>query len=942
MKLDKLQYQLDAIENIVKEIDKNKIAANQNFNANPIWEMPKNIDVKMETGTGKTYVYCRLMHELKAQFGFFKFIIIVPSLAIKEGVKMSLLSDDWNKHFRHEFNNQNITLSIINAGDFESKKGKRKYIPEQLRSFCDATKNEINIVQCLLLNDAMLASSSMTRDDYDSTLLGSISCPIEGLKNTRPIVIIDEPHRFNKNNKAWTNIAGGLSPQTIIRFGATFPDITEGKGRLKQTKKDYENLVYDLNSIRAFNEGLVKGVHIVYPALPDKSKIYKVTSINKGKSICIDGKEEIKVGEKLSNINPKFDGNLTLEFENDNSTQLKLSNESAVNIGLQISPDIYSNGYQELLINQALDAHFEKEKENFYRKNPKLNLPKIKTNSLFFIDRIDSFRGDNAWLRQKFEQLLTDKLQKEIKNTKGDFKEFLQASLKNVSACLAGYFAEDNKSNEYQDEVDKVLRDKEQSLQFKNKNGQWNTCRFFFSKWTLCEGWDNPNVFVICKLRSSGSEIRKLQEVGRGLRLPFDENGNRISDEEFYLTYIIDYSERGFARKLVGEINADGGVADNNKITDKILELLVNANYASSNVKAKAKLLTEEIIDEHDLILDVEKLLSQLPEDCELKVHKGKIIGEDLPERPKIRLNKNNFEKLRELWEKVTRRYLLQFEKLDEKELDAILLSILTADDIFVKPAIEVVEERLRSGGQHVVVESSGYRSVESSLGILSYGKFLKQLNMQTHLPIKILHRNIAAARKEKATPPELFNTVTLKNIVDGFEKKFMEAFKQRFSYYRLDYAARTSLFTENNDFVEEMFQGEVGEKTATDIQRTTENYLYDKFVYDSEIEHEVLKVTPPQRVVVYGKLPRRSIKLPTYTGGTTSPDFVYAVKKNNSNDIELHLIVETKSDNPRLTDIIAVESQKKAFEIFGANIKWRIETDVAKFENELKKLAGN
>jgi type III restriction enzyme len=122
---------------------------------------------------------------------------------------------------------------------------------------------------------------------------------------------------------------------------------------------------------------------------------------------------------------------------------------------------------------------------------------------------------------------------------------------------------------------------------------------------------------------------------------------------------------------------------------------------------------------------------------------------------------------------------------------------------------------------------------------------------------------------------------------------------------------------------------------------RDKANYLYDKYVYDSKIEHEVLQVNPPKRVIVYGKLPKRSIKLPTYIGGTISPDFVYAIKKQDSDDIELHFIVETKSDNLRLSDTIAIESQKKAFDAIGGNIKWEMKTDVADFERELKALAN-
>ena len=262
MHLDRLEYQIEAINKVLEAIKHENICENKNVYANPIINNTQNIDVKMETGTGKTYVYTRLIHSLKQKYGFFKFIILVPSVPIKEGVKMSITSDDWNKHFRQEFGNQSIHLGIINAGDFDAKKGKCKQIPEALRSFCDSSKAEDKNIQVLLLNDGMLSSSSMSKNDYDTTLFGNISCPLEGLKAVRPIIIIDEPHRFSKTNKAWKNITEGLCPQLIIRFGATFPVI---KG---ENKIDYENKVYDLNSISAFNDGLVKGVHIEYPALP--------------------------------------------------------------------------------------------------------------------------------------------------------------------------------------------------------------------------------------------------------------------------------------------------------------------------------------------------------------------------------------------------------------------------------------------------------------------------------------------------------------------------------------------------------------------------------------------------------------------------------------------------------------------------------------------------
>jgi type III restriction enzyme len=512
--------------------------------------------------------------------------------------------------------------------------------------------------------------------------------------------------------------------------------------------------------------------------------------------------------------------------------------------------------------------------------------------------------------------------------------------------AIAGYFAEDNSKKgdaAIQDEVDKVLRDKEQSLQFKNKDGKWNVCRFFFSKWTLCEGWDNPNVFVITKLRSSGSEIRKLQEVGRGLRLPFDENGSRVTPEkygeDFRLTYIIDYSEKEFAKKLVGEINADGGKIER-KITDTVLEILVRADYAKDNDEAFGALLSTGIIDRHGEIKDIDKLFDLLPEESGFKVRNGVITGNGMPERPKVHLNRENFNKIRDLWDMVTKRFVLEFEKLGKAEIEKLLVSIFSNDELFVRPVTQIKDEYIKSDGETAAVESGGYRAVDSDLGNMNYGEFLKHLNKRTSLPLVMLHNVLSTARKGKNTTANSFNTNTLQKIVEAFEIKFTEIYNQKFRYQSLDYTAQTSLF-KDGDFVSELSQNYLGANIAKDVKHDKERYLYDKIVYDSDIEHEVLKVKPPEQVIVYGKLPRKSIKLPTYTGGTTSPDFVYTVHRQKQNDVHLHFVVETKSDNPRLSDNIAVAAQKKAFDYIGPSIKWELVTDVANFSRELEKFAG-
>ncbi len=165
---------------------------------------------------------------------------------------------------------------------------------------------------------------------------------------------------------------------------------------------------------------------------------------------------------------------------------------------------------------------------------------------------------------EAFERLLKEKLNQEIQNLtehETAYKDYLQASLNELSACHAGYFSQDNTDSDegIAEEVQEILHGKKKNFYPSSvKMVRGIPAVFFFSKWTLKEGWDNPpNVFTIAKLRSSGSEISKLQEVGRGLRLPVDENGNRISNEEFWLNYIVDFTEFDFAEELVKQINGE-------------------------------------------------------------------------------------------------------------------------------------------------------------------------------------------------------------------------------------------------------------------------------------------------------------------------------------------------------------------------------------------------
>ena len=802
-----------------------------------------------------------------------------------------------------------IDLDVINAGDFNTKKG-RKTIPSALMDFLEGTRNDHKSIKCLLLNDAMLTSKSMTRKDYDQTLINSCSCPIESIKMTRPVVIIDEPHRFNKNGKAWTAIQQ-LKPQLIIRFGATFPMIQIGTGRNKVIKKDYDNLVYDLNAIRAFNENLVKGINVLFPEIDavDAAYKYKVKSVSDKKLVLNDGRAdyELKIGDKLP---ADFEGGLTYEGKKVLSNDLELSE------GMVLIPKLFSCSYQELLLNQAINAHFMAERENWIRENSGVNPARIKTLSLFFIDDIKSYRSDDGWLKLTFERLLRKKLTELIeKETVAEYKQFLQESLNHIPETHGGYFAEDTgKTGDeaIQAEVDDILRSGQKLLQFKDASGNWILRRFLFSKWTLREGWDNTNVFTITKLRTSGSENSKIQEVGRGLRLPVDETGKRLSDDDFRLNFIVDWSEKEFAEKLRSEINGDGGVVDSMKITDVILNALVSRKYADNNDVAVGKLLMAGIINRDMVILKVEELLKLLPEQFQLK--KNAIVTNQVG-KSVIKLRKNNWMPLKELWGRVVRRYMIKYDNISPDDL--LEMAKGAVEDSFT-PAFGRVKCYMLEEQDGQMIVKSTIVDTRIPLDRISYGLFIQKLSRRTQVAVNIWHQAMCE-KYPNGLKSDDFNVQSLENIINKFLKSFADVFAQRFEYSSLEFTANTSLI-KNGEFVDEVPQGALGTHLAEDAC-VESCYMYDKKCYDTEPEHEILKLQPHGVVTAFGKLPRRSIKVPLYTGGTTSPDFVYAIESDNG--VKLNLLVEVKADNERRSDSIITKSQQEFFrQIKG--VEWR------------------
>lgn len=855
-----------------------------------------NLDVKMETGTGKTYVYTHTIYELNKRYGINKFVIAVPTLPIKAGTAQFMADPYVQRHFKNTRGyGAELDLCVLNAA--KTKRG-RLFFPTAVRVFAGGAAMGGNRIYVLLVNLSLLTTGrQLSRSDYGSGVDGFFR-PFDAIRSTRPFVIIDEPHKFARNQKGYNVIMDELRPQCVIRFGATFPTITAGRGKNKTTTRDYDHLLYDLNACQAFNRGLIKGVAKEHfqPENQKEEKI-QITSVSGRDTVTLCHKTAagnktytMRAGDSLGIISDDLAG---LSISGIGTGFITLSNGQEKRTREEFEATIFSASYQEQMLRLALRRHFETERQNFCRPI------RIKTLALFFIDSIESYRGDKsgrgAWLKDTFDRLLREALEKELeKDNPEAYAAYLRASLDNVADCSAAYFAQDNNDSDdgVAKEVDLILHNKKALLAFENPDGTPNTCRFLFSKWTLKEGWDNPNIFTIAKLRSSGSENSKLQEVGRGLRLPVDEHGNRISNENFMLNYIVDFTEADFADKLVSQINEEIPNAASTALASGDIE-----RVASLRGIDPFKLLLE--LRDKGFITDIKgtlrqerltELFDQYPE-FSTGVDRSKMLDRNKGTRNTVKVRKARFEELRGLWSTLNRKYILFFERDVNRLIEESLPAILE-NGVFGF-------QTMRS--ERAVVDASGDRAaVVSDAGVeylvtgskIPYRSFLQRAGKATSLPIATIHE---AIRKYVLTHPfrEAFvNETSLARLVNAFEEWKSDNLQGRFSYKRADYeTASTALTNPDGTVRPEIVQGSIGIHMETG--KVSDKYLYDAIAYDSELERKNIR-SEIEEVIVYGKIPRRSISIPTIADSAYSPDFMYVVKKRNG-EKEMNVIVETK-----------------------------------------------
>ncbi len=499
--------------------------------------------VEMETGTGKTYVYLRTIYELNKLYGFKKFVIVVPSVAIREGVLKTL--EITNTHFQGLYENVSINFMVYNSSKVST-----------LRGF--ATSNNIEI---LVINVDSFAKDDNIINKPNDKLNGQT--PITFLQATRPIVIVDEPQNM-ESEKRQKGISD-LSPLCVFRYSATH--------------KTKNNVTYSLNPIKAYELGLVKKIE-VDSVLSEKdfndaficleSITAMKTKVTAKITILCNEKNEVK----KKTITVKSDDNLyKLSGEREiykegyiiNEIDLK-NNFISFSNGKRLNKGATQGGMTDeimkIQIRNTIQEHLDKEK--------KLNKLGIKVLSLFFIDRVANYRSydlaGNA-IKGKFALWFEEIYQEFI--SKDSYKELNRFSIEETHN---GYFSQDKGKFKDTSGVTKadddtynlIMKDKEKLLNLDN------SLRFIFSHSALREGWDNPNVFQICTLNESKSEIKKRQEIGRGLRLCVDSTGKRIYDQNINcLTVIANESYDDFAKALQQEMKDDFGVIFNNLTVNK-------------------------------------------------------------------------------------------------------------------------------------------------------------------------------------------------------------------------------------------------------------------------------------------------------------------------------------------------------------------------------------
>lgn len=910
-----------------------KIQRNNQIEPSSKLEGTYNLTIEMETGVGKTYTYIKTMYELNKHYGWSKFIIVVPSIAIREGVYKSFQVTQ--EHFAEEYGKK-IRFFIYNSSQLT-----------EIDRF--ASDNSINVM--IINSQAFNAKGKDARRIYMKLDEFRSRRPIDIIAKTNPIVIIDEPQSVE--GKQTKKNLEEFHPLMTLRYSAT------------HKSDSIYNMVYRLDAMEAYNKKLVKKIAVkgiqesgttatdsyVYLEGINLSKADPTATIQfhtKGASGVKTVSRKVGIGFNLypnSGELEEYKNNFVVKSIDGRDDSLEFINGIKIYAG-DVIGKVSEEQLRRIQIRETILSHIERERQLFYKG--------IKVLSLFFIDEVDHYRkydesGNpvNGIFADMFEQEYEDVLQNlQLKIGEDDYLKYLQSI--SAEKTHAGYFSIDKKgrminskikrsetSSDDVDAYDLIMKNKELLL---DRNPQKSPVRFIFSHSALREGWDNPNVFQICTLKQSSSEIRKRQEVGRGMRLCVNEDGNRMDENALgadvhninVLTVIASESYDKFAKGLQAEIAEAVGnrprqvteiLFENARVHDKDgNEETIDASMARRLIHYMIKM---DYIDENDALTDKfyeDKANGEVSFGTEMDQYKPDLmliidsIYDDTKMKPenarsnnvelKVDPDKLAMPEFKALWSKINARtaYVVDFDT-----------------DELVRKSIVALDNKLRVPKIFFKVETGSMKEIKSKDALLEGSSFEKQKSgtydehkVATNSSVKYdlvgkLVEETGLTRKAviqilTGIQPTVFN-----QFKDNPEEFIIQAGKlinnekataiiQHITYDVLDDKYDTDIFTDATI------------KGKLDVNAMkADKHLFDHIIYDSTNERKFAQeLDVASDVAVYVKLPDGFyISTPV---GHYNPDWAIAFKEGTVKHI--YFVAETKGSMDTL-ELRGIEDAK-------------------------------
>ena len=911
-----------------------------------------NLDVEMETGTGKTYCYIKTIFEMNKRYGWNKFIVMVPSIAIREGVYKSFeITAD---HFTESYGKK-VRFFIYNSKQ-----------PDHLGSFSSDAGINVMIINI----QAFAAKGADNRRIYEELDDFQSRKPIDVISSNRPILILDEPQKMG--GAATMEALPKFKPLMILRYSATH--------------KVAHNKVHRLDALDAYNQKLVKKIAvrgITVKGLTGTGAYFYMESIQISKNAPpiarVEMEEKLKSGQirrvvrllnKGSNLYDLSGGldqyrGFVISQIDAHQDIVEFTNGAIITSG-QATQDLTEAAIRRIQIRETIKAHLEKEAALFAQG--------VKVLSLFFIDEVVKYRD---YSREDEKGEYARIFEEEYENAKQEYLGTLaldhhdwRKHLEGIdpASTHAGYFSIDKKtkrlvdpdiekrgenaglSNDV-DAYDLILKKKEQLLSFEEP------VRFIFSHSALREGWDNPNVFVMCMLKHSDNTISRRQEVGRGLRLSVNQNGDRMDHpatvhEINVLTVVASESYKDFVGNLQREISdslsARPRKADEDYFIGKVILTADGSTLEITPALAKQiyrYLVKNDYTDDNDKISDtyhkakIEGTLVALPE--EIAPHADGIYrlinsvfsesqlpppGDDRKPKPNPLNDNFNKKEFQELWARINKRAVYRVE-FDSAELVGKCVSTLNSE-LKVSPLQYTIHAGIQ-GDQITdtqLAEGEGFTLKNTETGALNASIVS---SVKYDLLGKIAE-NVHLTRK------------TLADILGGIEKIVFDQFKQNPEHFiaeasRLINEQKATIIIEKLAYDEvagtydaSIFTVGQSRQDFTKASEKLKKHIYDYVITDSNVERDFVKeLDTSTEVVVYAKLPRGFL-IPTPVGDY-NPD--WAISFTEGKVKYIYFVAETKSS---MSSMDLPEIGKKKIECarkFFDKITAKIEKDKVKYD---------